>query len=279
MLAWRWLRGTAIAAPWARLAGGLAWVGSTCTALGLFKDWRPIAGADSCRRADRPGDGGLRPIEAEPHRRGPGDRRHLDPFAVPDFDLRDVAPAGVVRCADSDRDGSVGTPGHVAREVDRAVSATSPAASREAAPRREPHREACSEAATAAAAIPEIPEPAPIPGDPRDCRPAETGRSRRSSGTTLRRPAHTPSAPHRSLRSVSTTFRSGLWNRSPNRRCEELRSSNRRLDNLRRNLRKSTPRPSAICRRSRPNRVSYSSCPPRNFCRSPLRAPPSTARN
>ena len=46
MLAWRWLRGgTAIAAPWARLAGGLAWVGSTCTALGLFKDWHPISGA------------------------------------------------------------------------------------------------------------------------------------------------------------------------------------------------------------------------------------------
>jgi S-DNA-T family DNA segregation ATPase FtsK/SpoIIIE len=45
MLAWRWLRGSAIAAPWARLAGGLAWVLSTCTALGLFKDWRPIAGA------------------------------------------------------------------------------------------------------------------------------------------------------------------------------------------------------------------------------------------
>jgi len=45
MLAWRWLRGSAIAAPWARLAGGLAWVGSTCTALGLFRDWHPIAGA------------------------------------------------------------------------------------------------------------------------------------------------------------------------------------------------------------------------------------------
>ncbi len=45
ILAWRWLRGSAIAAPWARLAGGLAWVASTCTALGLFKDWHPIAGA------------------------------------------------------------------------------------------------------------------------------------------------------------------------------------------------------------------------------------------
>jgi len=45
MLAWRWLRGAVIAAPWARLAGGLAWVGSTCTALGLLKDWRPISGA------------------------------------------------------------------------------------------------------------------------------------------------------------------------------------------------------------------------------------------
>ena len=45
MLAWRWLRGSAIAAPWARLAGGFAWVGSTCTALGLFKDWHPVAAA------------------------------------------------------------------------------------------------------------------------------------------------------------------------------------------------------------------------------------------
>jgi DNA segregation ATPase FtsK/SpoIIIE, S-DNA-T family len=45
ILAWRWLRGSAIAAPWARLAGGLAWVASTCTALGLFEDWHPIAGA------------------------------------------------------------------------------------------------------------------------------------------------------------------------------------------------------------------------------------------
>ena len=45
MLAWRWLRGSAIAAPWARLAGGLAWVASTCTALGLLRDWHPIASA------------------------------------------------------------------------------------------------------------------------------------------------------------------------------------------------------------------------------------------
>ena len=45
LLAWRWLRGSAIAAPWARVAGGLAWIASTCTALGLFKDWHPIAGA------------------------------------------------------------------------------------------------------------------------------------------------------------------------------------------------------------------------------------------
>jgi S-DNA-T family DNA segregation ATPase FtsK/SpoIIIE len=45
MLAWRWLRGGEIAAPWARLAGGLSWVVATCTALGLFKEWRPIAGA------------------------------------------------------------------------------------------------------------------------------------------------------------------------------------------------------------------------------------------
>jgi len=45
MLAWRWLRGAEIGAPWARLAGGLAWVGATCTALGFFRDWRPIASA------------------------------------------------------------------------------------------------------------------------------------------------------------------------------------------------------------------------------------------
>ena len=45
MLAWRWLRGAEIGAPWARLAGGLAWVGATCTALGFFRDWRPIAEA------------------------------------------------------------------------------------------------------------------------------------------------------------------------------------------------------------------------------------------
>ena len=47
MLAWRWLRGGEIAAPWARLVGGLSWVGATCTALGMFQDWRPIAGAIS----------------------------------------------------------------------------------------------------------------------------------------------------------------------------------------------------------------------------------------
>jgi S-DNA-T family DNA segregation ATPase FtsK/SpoIIIE len=45
MLAWRWLRGAEIGAPWARLAGGLAWVAATCTALGFFRDWRPIAEA------------------------------------------------------------------------------------------------------------------------------------------------------------------------------------------------------------------------------------------
>ncbi len=45
MLSWQWLRGAEIAAPWARVAGGLAWVGATCTALGFFRDWRPIADA------------------------------------------------------------------------------------------------------------------------------------------------------------------------------------------------------------------------------------------
>src|SRR6185503_5348724 len=47
MLSWQWLRGVEIAAPWARLAGGLAWVCSTCTALGFFRGWRPIADAIS----------------------------------------------------------------------------------------------------------------------------------------------------------------------------------------------------------------------------------------
>jgi DNA segregation ATPase FtsK/SpoIIIE, S-DNA-T family len=45
MLAWQWLRGIEIAAPWARVLGGFAWVGATCTALGFFKDWHPIAEA------------------------------------------------------------------------------------------------------------------------------------------------------------------------------------------------------------------------------------------
>jgi S-DNA-T family DNA segregation ATPase FtsK/SpoIIIE len=45
MLSWQWLRGAEIQAPWARLGGGLAWVGATCTALGFFKDWRPIVDA------------------------------------------------------------------------------------------------------------------------------------------------------------------------------------------------------------------------------------------
>ena len=45
MLAWQWLRGVEIAAPWARVLGGLAWVGATCTALGFFRDWHPIADA------------------------------------------------------------------------------------------------------------------------------------------------------------------------------------------------------------------------------------------
>ncbi|MCU1336418.1 MAG: translocase FtsK [Bryobacterales bacterium] len=45
MLSWRWLRGSEIAAPWARLAGGLAWVGATCTALGFLRGWHPIVQA------------------------------------------------------------------------------------------------------------------------------------------------------------------------------------------------------------------------------------------
>ena len=47
MLSWQWLRGAEIDAPWARLGGGLAWVVATCTALGFFKDWRPLADAIS----------------------------------------------------------------------------------------------------------------------------------------------------------------------------------------------------------------------------------------
>jgi S-DNA-T family DNA segregation ATPase FtsK/SpoIIIE len=45
MLAWQWMRGIEIAAPWARIVGGFAWVGATCTALGFFKEWHPIADA------------------------------------------------------------------------------------------------------------------------------------------------------------------------------------------------------------------------------------------
>jgi len=45
MLAWQWMLGTEIAAPWARVLGGFAWVGATCTALGFFRDWHPIADA------------------------------------------------------------------------------------------------------------------------------------------------------------------------------------------------------------------------------------------
>jgi S-DNA-T family DNA segregation ATPase FtsK/SpoIIIE len=45
MLSWQGLRGSEIAAPWARLAGGLAWVGATCTGLGFLRNWRPIADA------------------------------------------------------------------------------------------------------------------------------------------------------------------------------------------------------------------------------------------
>jgi S-DNA-T family DNA segregation ATPase FtsK/SpoIIIE len=45
MLSWQWLRGSEIAAPWARLGGGLAWVGATCTGLGFLRNWRPIADA------------------------------------------------------------------------------------------------------------------------------------------------------------------------------------------------------------------------------------------
>jgi len=44
LLSWQWLRGSAIHAPWARVTGGLAWVFATCTALGFFQNWHPIAG-------------------------------------------------------------------------------------------------------------------------------------------------------------------------------------------------------------------------------------------
>jgi DNA segregation ATPase FtsK/SpoIIIE, S-DNA-T family len=44
LLSWQWLRGAEINAPWARVAGGLAWVVATCTALGFFQSWHPIAG-------------------------------------------------------------------------------------------------------------------------------------------------------------------------------------------------------------------------------------------
>jgi S-DNA-T family DNA segregation ATPase FtsK/SpoIIIE len=44
LLGWKWVRSSAITTPWAKLIGGLLWTGATCTALGLFSTWRPIAG-------------------------------------------------------------------------------------------------------------------------------------------------------------------------------------------------------------------------------------------
>jgi DNA segregation ATPase FtsK/SpoIIIE, S-DNA-T family len=44
LLGWKWVRSSAITAPWAKLIGGLLWTVATCTGLGLLPAWRPIAG-------------------------------------------------------------------------------------------------------------------------------------------------------------------------------------------------------------------------------------------
>jgi len=44
LLGWKWVRSSDITAPWAKFIGGVLWMVSTCTALGLLPAWRPIAG-------------------------------------------------------------------------------------------------------------------------------------------------------------------------------------------------------------------------------------------
>src|SRR5580704_1380063 len=58
LLGWQWIRSTPIEAPWAKVLGAGALVISTCAALGLGPDWKPIAGAI-------PAGGQLGTVEAE----------------------------------------------------------------------------------------------------------------------------------------------------------------------------------------------------------------------
>ncbi|MEO8096737.1 MAG: DNA translocase FtsK [Acidobacteriota bacterium] len=44
MLGWKWVRSSAIDAPWVKASGAVLWALATCTALGMLQDWRPIAG-------------------------------------------------------------------------------------------------------------------------------------------------------------------------------------------------------------------------------------------
>src|SRR5580693_9346757 len=58
LLGWKWIRSSPIEAPWAKTVGAGALVVSTCAALGLGPDWKPIAGAI-------PAGGQLGTVEAE----------------------------------------------------------------------------------------------------------------------------------------------------------------------------------------------------------------------
>ena len=44
LMGWKWIRSSAISHPWAKLAGAVLLMGSTCTAFGFATEWRPIAG-------------------------------------------------------------------------------------------------------------------------------------------------------------------------------------------------------------------------------------------
>ncbi len=43
-LGWKWVRSSEIDSPWIKSVGALLWATASCTALGMFHDWRPIAG-------------------------------------------------------------------------------------------------------------------------------------------------------------------------------------------------------------------------------------------
>ena len=43
-LGWKWVRSSEIDSPWIKSIGGLLWVAATCTALGMLREWTPIAG-------------------------------------------------------------------------------------------------------------------------------------------------------------------------------------------------------------------------------------------